>query len=469
VTEQVKKVGMVNLGCPKNQVDAETMLGRLTVAGYEVTADAGEADVIIVNTCGFIDAAKQESIDAILEMAELKNDGTPKKLIATGCLTQRYGEELAEGIPELDAVVGTGDEQNIVETVAKVTGGGSQLIQIGDPGGAMGGTAEVDREGVQERVREQPVPRVRVGASHSAYVKIAEGCSKRCSFCIIPHLRGDLVSRELEDIVAEITALAAEGVVEVNLISQDTTNYGVDRYNKKMLAELVRQVDKIDGIRWVRLLYTYPTDYTDDLLNALGAAKKVVPYIDLPLQHPDTGMLKRMNRRGSLEGLQALVAKIRAKIPGVALRSSFIVGFPGESEDEFDTLYNFIAESRFDSVGVFTYSHEEGTAAFDMADNVTEEVKVARREAIMALQAEISTEKLQAKVGQTIEVLVDGLSAESDLLLEGRAATQAPDIDGVVYINDGVAEPGDLVQVVITEAHTYDLVGHIKGAAGPFE
>jgi ribosomal protein S12 methylthiotransferase len=455
VTEQAKKVGMINLGCPKNQVDAEVMLGQLKAEGYELTPDAAEAEVIIVNTCGFIDAAKQESIDAILEMAELKNDGTVKKLIATGCLTQRYGEALAEGIPELDAVVGTGAEGEIAATVAKVTGGSQQLVQIGHPGGAI--------------APGQSAGRLRVGPGYSAYVKIAEGCSKRCAFCIIPQLRGDLVSRSVEDIVDEVRALVADGVVEINLISQDTTNYGVDRYNKKMLAELVKQVAAVDGLRWLRLLYTYPTDYTDELLKTLGSTDKVVPYIDLPLQHADTGVLKRMNRRGSLEGLNDLVGRIRQTISGVALRSSFIVGFPGETEEEFDTLYNFIAENRFDSVGVFTYSHEEGTSAYDLEDDVPDEVKQARKDALMTLQAEISAEKLQSYVGQTIDVLVHGLSEESDLLLEGRAATQAPDVDGLIYINDGVAEPGDIVRVVITEADTYDLVGHIEGAEGPLD
>ncbi len=446
-----KKVGMVNLGCPKNQVDAETMLGKLKAQGYQLTADAAEAEVIIVNTCGFIGDAKQESIDTILEMAELKTDGNCQTLIATGCLTQRYGRELAEGIPELDAVVGTGSEGTIADTVAATVaaGGGAPLIQIGSPGGADGGAE-----------------RVRVGPGYSAYVKIAEGCSKACSFCIIPQLRGELNSRPLDEIVAEVADLAAQGVVEINLISQDTTNYGVDRYQKKMLAELVRAVSAVAGVRWVRLLYTYPTDYTDELLTALAESPKVVPYIDLPLQHADDAVLKRMNRRGGLAQLEALVARIRQKMPAVALRSSFIVGFPGETEAEFATLRSFIERMRFDHLGVFTYSHEEGTTAFDLADDVPEPVKRARRDTLMALQAEIAAEKNRSYVGRTIDVLVDGLSAETDLLLEGRAAFQAPGIDGVVYINDGTAEPGQIVPVVITEAHTYDLVGHVKGAEG---
>ncbi|MBI5137612.1 MAG: 30S ribosomal protein S12 methylthiotransferase RimO [Nitrospirae bacterium] len=459
MTSGLKKVGMINLGCPKNQVDAETMLGKLRAHGYELTADATEAEVIIVNTCGFIDQAKQESIDTILEMAQLKTDGKCQKLIATGCLTQRYGRDLAEGIPELDAVVGTGAEGDIAATVAAVVGAPGQLIQIGAPGGALGfgGAGE-------------GADRVRVGLPHSAYVKIAEGCSKQCAFCIIPQLRGGLASRAVEDIVAEVAGLAAQGVVEVNLISQDTTNYGVDRYHKKMLAELVRAVAAVDGIRWVRLLYTYPTDYTDDLLDALAATPKVVPYIDLPLQHAATSVLKRMNRRGTTEALVELVDRIRQKIPGVALRSSFIVGFPGETEAEFDLLYDFVDRVGFDSLGVFTYSHEEGTAAYQLDDDVPEDVKEARKAALMELQAEVCAERNGERVGRTVEVLVDGLSAETDLLLEGRMATQAPEIDGVVYINDtGDRElhPGEIVRVTITEAHTYDLVGHLEGVAAP--
>jgi len=449
VSNPLKKVGMVNLGCPKNQVDAEVMLGKLKAQGYELTADAGETEVIIVNTCGFIDAAKQESVDTILEMAELKNQGHCEKLIATVCLTQRYGDELAEGIPELDAVVGTGAEVDITELVPQVMASATPLIQIGTPGGAEGG-----------------VNRVRIGAPHSAYVKIAEGCSKRCSFCIIPHLRGDLVSRALEDIETEVRELVAEGVVEVNLISQDTTNYGVDRYQKKMLPELVTRLSAIDGLAWLRLLYTYPTDYTDALLTALAEARAVVPYIDLPLQHADTGVLQRMNRRGDLQGLKDLIGRIRATIPGVSLRSSFIVGFPGESEAEFQTLYDFIDEMAFDRMGVFTYSHEDGTAAGDLEDDVPEELKARRRDELMALQAGISADKLQTLVGTTVEVLVDGLSAETDLLLEGRMAGQAPDIDGVVYINDTgdrPIAPGAIIQVTITEAHDYDVVGHLAG------
>ena len=449
-----KKVGMVNLGCPKNQVDAEVMLGRLRDEGYELTADATEAEVIIVNTCGFIDAAKEESVDTILEMAALKESGNCQRLIATGCLTQRYGKELAGGIPELDAVVGTGAETGIGDMIGRLTATdkpAAPLIQIGDPGGAAGGAG-----------------RLRVGPAHTAYVKIAEGCSKRCAFCIIPALRGDLVSRTVESIVDEVQELVGQGVVEINLISQDTTNYGVDRYQKKMLPELVEALSRIKPLRWLRLLYTYPTDYTDALLDALSASPKVVPYIDLPLQHADTGVLRRMNRRGDYEGLVALIGRIREKIPGVALRSSFIVGFPGETQAEFERLLEFVATCRFDRLGVFTYSHEEGTTAFEMVDDVPEAVKEARRDQLMELQAEIAAEKNAALVGRTVEVLVDGLSQETDLLLEGRLAGQAPEVDGVVYINDTgdrQLAPGDIVPVTITEAHTYDLVGELAADA----
>lgn len=443
-----KKVGMINLGCPKNQVDAESMLGRLAAAGYELTPDATEAEVIIVNTCGFIGPAKEESVDAILEMAELKKSGKLQKLIATGCLTQRYGTELAEQIPELDAVVGTGEEGNLADLIDQAGSAPTPLIQIGQPGGEAGGA-----------------DRVRVGPAHTAYVKIAEGCSKRCTFCIIPSLRGDLKSRTVEDIVEEVEGLVAQGVVEINLISQDTTNYGVDNYKKKMLPELIRQVSAVQGLGWLRLLYTYPTDYTDELLDALEGSPVCVPYIDLPLQHAATSVLARMNRRGTTESLVALIEKIRAKLPGVRLRSSFIVGFPGETEAEFETLYRFVEQARFDRLGVFTYSHEEGTPAFASKDDVPEEEKESRRDRLMTLQADISAGNLAALVGQTVEVLVDGLSAETDLLIEGRMQGQAPEIDGVVYIadtGDKPLAPGQIVQVEITEAHTYDVVGRLS-------
>jgi ribosomal protein S12 methylthiotransferase len=444
------KVGLINLGCPKNQVDAEVMLGRLREAGYELTHDAAEAEVIVVNTCGFIEAAKEESIEAILEAARLKHGGKLRQLVATGCLTQRYGKELADAIPELDAVVGTGAPQDITAVLPGVlaphTG---PLLTIGAPGGAMDGRG-----------------RIRVGAPHSAYLKIAEGCSKRCAFCVIPHLRGDLDSRPLESILAEAAELAAQGVVEVNLISQDTTNYGVDRYGKKKLAELVRRLSDVEGIRWLRLLYTYPTDYTDGLLAALADAEKVVPYVDLPLQHASDRILKAMHRTGTRARLEGLIARIRQKIPGVALRSSFIVGFPGETEADFAALSDFIAEQRFDHLGVFTYSHEEGTPAFERKDDVPDAEKHARKDALLTLQAGISEAKLKALVGRTVPVLVDGLSHETDLLLEGRMPTQAPDIDGVVYINDTddkPLQPGTIVDVEITEAHTYDVVGRLVG------
>jgi len=455
VTTVRPKVGLINLGCPKNQVDAEVMLGRLKAEGYDLTADPTEADVIVVNTCGFIEAAKEESVDAILEAARLKTEGRLKHLVATGCLTQRYGKELAEGIPELDAVVGTGGPDAIAGLLEKVLAPArlkteGPLITIGAPGGAVDGRG-----------------RLRVGPRHSAYLKIAEGCSKRCAFCVIPHLRGDLASRPIEEIEAEARALAAEGVVEVNLISQDTTNYGVDRYGRKRLADLIARLSKVDGLRWLRLLYTYPTDYTDGLLAALAASDKVVPYIDLPLQHAADSVLKRMRRTGTRARLERLIDRIRESIPGVALRSSFIVGFPGETEAELAALHDFIREMRFDHLGVFTYSHEEGTPAYGFADDVPDAVKAARRDALLEMQAEISAEKLQALIGRTVPVLVDGLSKETDLLLEGRMPTQAPDIDGVVYINDTGDRPldsGQIVQVQITEAHIYDVVGRLAGA-----
>jgi len=463
-SKEKKKVGLVSLGCPKNQVDSEVMLGSLLQAGYELTAEQEEADVVIVNTCGFIDQAKEESIDTLIEMGELKKSGRCKALIATGCLTQRYPGDLLDQLPEIDAVVGTGDFPKIASLCEAL----------------LNPKREDDRPSLTETptyLYQPETPRLRLGPKHSAYIKVSEGCNYRCSFCSIPSFRGDLQSRTIDSVVREAEALAAEGVVEVNLIAQSLTSFGWDRRKKGELVTLLKALTRIDGLRWIRLFYTYPTDFTDALIDLIAEEEKICRYIDLPLQHIDDVILRKMNRKGKRRDIERLIQKLRDRIPGVTLRSTFIVGFPGETEKEFRALSEFIRETEFDRLGVFTYSFEEGTSAYPLGDPVTESVKVKRQRTLLEMQRKISRRKQRKMIGTVQTVLVDGLSKESDLLLEGRLEGQAPDVDGVVLINDlggmvggrngnhdtggEVVDPGRFVSVRITAAHDYDLVGEI--------
>ena len=436
-------VGMLSLGCPKNLVDGEVMLGRLRDAGYRLVAEAAQADVIVVNTCAFIDRAKQESVDAILEMAREKETGRARRLVVTGCLTQRYDAELRKEIPEIDATLGTGQVDEIVCAVG------------GEP------TSRDDAPGLPTWVYDHAAPRVLSTPPWLAYVKISEGCDYTCSFCVIPRLRGRHRSRKVEDVVAEVRSLAARGVREVVLVAQDSTRYGLDHGVRDGLAYLLRRLGRVDGIRWIRVMYAYPSTLTDPILDAMASEEKVVKYVDIPLQHASEPVLKRMKRPTGRGNLLGMVERIRNRVPGVAVRTSFIVGFPGETEEDFARLLEFVEAGQFDNVGVFTFSDEEGTASFDLPGRVPGRVKEYRRRKVMALQKRISARKNRARLGERVEVLIEGTHPDSDLLLRGRLATQAPDIDGQVIVNDGQADAGSFVTCEVTEAHPYDLVARI--------
>jgi ribosomal protein S12 methylthiotransferase len=467
------KVGFVSLGCPKNLVDGEVMLGIAQQAGHEITPDAHDADVLVVNTCAFIDRAKQESIDAILEMAQQKRDGRCSRLVVTGCLAERYRDELKKEIPEIDALLGTGEVPDILGAIAPLSDDRCSMIDVPDPGAAARpitfykspiGHRPSDighRGGLPTYLYDAQTPRVITTPRHFAYVKIAEGCDYTCAFCIIPTLRGHYRSRTRESIVAEARALAARGVRELLLISQDTTFYGVDRHERGALAKLLRELNGIDGIEWIRLLYLYPTTITDDVLAAMAECGKVCRYVDLPLQHASAAVLKRMRRPGNRKSYDALLARIRARVPGVTLRTTFIVGFPGETPEEFAELEGFVRDTRFDHVGVFTYSHEEGTRAFAVDDDVPAATKRKRRERIMKLQRGIVEELQQRRVGSGVRVLVDGPSPEHELVLQGRLEGQAPDIDPVVYLTDCDSSEyaaGEVISARVVGARGYDLV-----------
>ena len=437
-------MGLVSLGCPKNLVDGEVMLGRLQGAGYRLVADARDADVVVVNTCAFIDRAKQESIDAILEMAREKETGRATRLVVTGCLTQRYDADLRKEIPEIDATLGTGQVDEIVRAVS---GEATSLEEAG--------------AGLPTWVYDHTAPRVLSTPPWLAYVKISEGCDYTCSFCIIPTLRGRHRSRNVEDVVAEARALAARGVREIVLVAQDSTRYGLDHGVRDGLAYLLRRLGRIDGLRWIRVMYAYPSTLTDPILDAMASEERVVKYVDIPLQHASEPVLKRMKRPTGRGNLLGMVERIRERVRGVAVRTSFIVGFPGETEEDFDRLLAFVKAAEFDNVGVFTFSDEEGTSSFDLPGRIPARVKEARRRKLMALQKRISARKNRARVGERVEVLVEGAHPDSDLLLRGRLAGQAPEIDGQVILNDGTAEPGSFVTAEVTEAHPYDLVARI--------
>jgi ribosomal protein S12 methylthiotransferase len=438
------KVGMVSLGCPKNLVDGEVMLGQLQARGYELVADAGEADVIVVNTCAFIDRAKKESIDAILEMAQHKQAGRARRLVVTGCLSERYDAELRQEIPEIDATLGTGQVADIVRAVE----GEATSLADASPGRPTW-------------IYDHTAPRLLSTPPYMAYVKISEGCDYTCSFCIIPTLRGLHRSRRADDIVAEVRALAERGVKEIVLVAQDSTRYGLDLGVRDGLAYLLRRLGRIDGIRWIRIMYAYPATLSEGILDTIAAEDRVVKYVDIPLQHASESVLKRMKRPTGKGNLLGMVERIRARVPGVAIRTSFIVGFPGETEADFAELLGFVEAGQFDNVGVFTFSDEEGTASFALEGRVLARVKESRRRRLMALQKKISTRKNKARVGDRVEVLVEGTHPDTDLLLRGRMATQAPEIDGQVILNDGVADPGQFVACEVTEAHPYDLVARI--------
>jgi ribosomal protein S12 methylthiotransferase len=452
------KIGLVSLGCPKNLVDGEVMLGLARDAGHEITNDVDAADVLVVNTCAFIDVAREESVNAILEMAQKKRDGGCKRLVVTGCLAERYRDELKKEIPEIDFVLGTGEVPEIVGAVAA-----SPLVfHRNVPGPSQTEGPYLPK--APTYLYDASTPRLVTTPRHYAYVKVAEGCDYSCSFCIIPTLRGKYRSRDEDSIVAEAERLAAGGVRELLLISQDTTFFGRDRGEKGALASLLRRLNRVEGLAWIRLLYLYPTTIGDDVLAAMAECEKVCKYIDLPLQHASADVLRRMRRPGNREAYDRLLARIRSTVPGVTLRTTFIVGFPGETDEDFRQLSAFVEDTGFDHVGVFTYSHEEGTHAHGMNDDVPAEVKHERRSALMTLQQRLVAQRHQRQIGEYIQVMVDGPSAESELVLTGRLQGQAPDIDAMVYLSDcdpSAFAAGELVTARVTDAKDYDLVASV--------
>ncbi|RPI27517.1 MAG: 30S ribosomal protein S12 methylthiotransferase RimO [Acidobacteria bacterium] len=442
------KVGFVSLGCPKNLIDSEVMLGMLSREGHEITPDQGQAEIIVVNTCGFIARAKQESIDTILEMAQQKWKGKCRRLIVAGCLVERYRREIQSQIPEVDAVIGT----NEIPKILQVCSNGDGLVPLNP------------QSGPPLFLYTHTDPRILSTPKYTAYVKIAEGCDHPCTFCAIPGMRGLFRSRRIESVVAEAHDLVQRGVREINLIGQDTTMYGWDWGHKTGLADLIRQLGKVEGLQWVRFLYAYPNTMYPDLLQAMAETENACKYIDVPLQHASSRVLKKMKRGGNRLSLLKLLEKIRNAVPGVAIRTTMIVGFPGETEADFRELQDFVRAARFDRLGVFAYSDEEETPAYDLAGKLSEQVKQQRKRRLMQVQRRISRQRNAALVGQRLPVLIEGPSAESDLVWQGRLSTQAPDIDGVVYLNDGIEEnvrPGDIREVLITEAFDYDLVGSV--------
>jgi ribosomal protein S12 methylthiotransferase len=450
------KIGLVSLGCPKNLVDSEVMLGLAQQAGHELTQDASQADVLVVNTCAFIDSAKQESINTILEMARHKKDGACQRLIVTGCLAERYREELQAEMPEIDAVLGTGEVPDIVRAI-----GGTATPHVSRLRFFTGAGAPTTARALPTYIYDADTPRLLATPRHYAYVKIAEGCDYKCAFCIIPTLRGNYRSRPAASIVQEARALAARGVKELLLISQDTTFYGIDRQERGALARLLRELNTIDGIEWIRLLYLYPTTIDDATLAAMAECDKVCKYIDLPLQHASNQVLKRMKRPGTRQHYDKLLARIRSRVPDVALRTTFIVGFPGESEDDVSELREFVNDHGFDHVGVFTYSHEEGTSAHAFEDDVPARTKSARRNRLMGLQKRLVARRHRSRVGQRVRAVVDGPSADHELILRARLASQAPEIDAAVYLTEcdpSSYRAGDFVEVEIVGASDYDLV-----------
>ena len=457
------KIGFVSLGCPKNLVDAEVMLGLAEQAGHQVTPDAKGADVLVVNTCAFIDRAKQESVDTILEMAELKKQVPGRRLIVTGCLAERYREELVREIPEIDAVLGTGEVPRIVDAISGATSAGSVAPLAFYSRHPLTGSRSFPVFGVDlpAYLYDADTPRRLATPGHYAYLKIAEGCDYKCAFCIIPKMRGHYRSRTADSIVREARALAERGVKELLLISQDTTFYGIDRGERGALPRLLRELNMIDGLEWIRLLYLYPTTITDAVLEAIAESDKVCNYIDLPLQHSADTVLQRMKRPGTRQSYERLLANIRTRIPDVALRTTFIVGFPGESEQEFADLLEFVDHVGFDHLGVFTYSHEEGTSAHQLTDSVPAAVKRRRQAQVMSRQKRIVARRQRTRVGQRMRLLVDGSSTEHQLVLRGRLQSQAPDIDPQVYLTDcdpAAVHAGDFLDVEIVGARGYDLV-----------
>ena len=435
------KVGFVSLGCAKNLVDTEVMLGIMQRHGLELTNNPSEAEILIVNTCAFIASAKEESITTILNLAEYKTEGNCRSLIIAGCLGQRYRQELLDEMPEADAIIGTNAWHRIMEAIEE-TLKGRRVILIGE----------------HETIYSSTTPRLRTTPNYTAYVKIAEGCDHHCAFCAIPLIRGRQISRPIEDIRAEVEQLVADGVKEINLIAQDSTNYGRDLYREPSLARLLRELVKVDGLKWLRILYSYPKHFTDELIELMATEPKICKYVDLPLQHAADSVLRRMHRPDRRLEIENLLAKIRRHIPGVAIRSTFIVGYPGETDAEFEQLKDFLIKQRLDHVGIFAYSPEEGTPAYFLPDQVDEGVTQERYHELMSIQSKISQEINEALEGQEFEILIEGRDEEVPDITAGRSYREAPEVDGQIYIEgDRQSKPGDIVRVKVLAGFVYDL------------
>jgi ribosomal protein S12 methylthiotransferase len=470
------KVGFVSLGCPKNLVDSEVMMGMLAQAGAELIPRAEDADVIVVNTCSFIASAQQESVNTILEMARFKTDGRARKLVVAGCLVERFRGDIRKNIPEVDAVVGTGELEKILAAAglapAPAKSSPFNILTSRPEADAREAQGRFSRESWDGAIADLPnylydeaTPRVLATPKYTAYIKIAEGCDHPCSFCIIPQLRGKFRSRRFESVIAEAERLASSGVREITLIGQDTTCYGEDFGLKDGLALLLEKLAGIEDLRWIRFLYAYPNKITGRLLDTIAAHEKICAYVDVPLQHASAAVLKRMKRGGGADVFLRSIEKMRRTIPDVTLRTSFIVGFPGETEEEFEQLCEFVRQAEFDWMGAFGYSDQEGAHAFNLDEKLPAREIERRRKHLMQIQRRISKKRKKALVGQEVDLLLEGVSEESDLLLEGRTAMHAPEIDGKVFVNDvpeGLKpQPGEFYRCQITEAHDYDLVAKI--------
>lgn len=443
------KIGVVSLGCPKNLVDSETMLGLIHEENYEITNDPSEAEIIIVNTCGFIESAKEESINTIFQMAEYKKSGSCKYIIVTGCLSQRYAEELFNELPEADAIAGVEVYDEIGSIIKRVMNG-ERFIML-----------ERSKPDVIYTSKETFLPRILTTPSYTAYLKIAEGCDNCCSYCAIPKIRGPYRSKPMEQVLKEAKALADNGVKELIVVAQDTTRYGEDLPGGKLLlADLLKELNKIESLKWIRVMYCYPNNFTDELIETFASLDKVCKYVDLPLQHASNRLLASMNRYDTREEVETLLAKLRKRIPGIVIRTTFIVGFPGETDADFEELKEFVEQQRFENAGVFAYSQEEGTVAGAMPNQIPDEIKQERYHELMALQAQISEEIHKDTEGQTLEVLVEGIEEDGLGLHYGRSYREAPDIDGLVFIeNPGDIKPGCFVKVNILQGFTYESVG----------
>lgn len=443
------RIAFVSLGCDKNLVDSEVMLGLLQKSGFALISDESQADVLVVNTCCFIQDAKEESIESILEMAQYKKTGNCKALIVTGCMAERYKDEILSEIPEVDGVVGTTGYESIVEVVEEILQG-KKIQMFSD---------------VNAKTSEN-YQRVLSTAGYFAYLKIAEGCDNRCTYCIIPQLRGKYRSRSMESLISEAKTLASQGVKELILVAQDTTRYGIDLYGEKKLPQLLKELCKIDDLKWIRLLYCYPEEITDELIDVIAEEEKVCSYLDMPIQHANTSILKRMGRRSTKEDLIHLINKLRKRIPDICLRTTLIVGFPGETDEEYEDLVQFVKDMNFDRLGVFTYSKEEGTPAAKMRGQIPKKIKEFRKDKIMKLQQAICEEKSAQCVGRTLEVIIDGKLPEENVYC-GRTYRDAPEIDGMVFVSaDEELLSGDFIKASITSSNEYDLIGRIVDESG---